>query len=185
MWCIYYQWKLSAAADEKKAVSASVLRHLGRCAHCRQFAHHLTALNVQLHQEAAEWAVPETVSISKAANAATQLRTYHRPAHRWVYAAAACAAVLFVGAFLWGQWGTNRAYSLNPVTEFQRLWSELPISASQEQLHPAAVPQLINNYYYQELSNLAADTKSAATLASACLGVDWDTLALSYTDTSN
>ena len=185
MICTYYQWKLSAAADEQKAVSDSVLRHLRRCGRCRQFAHHLTALQTQLDQEAAQWAIPETVSISKAADAAAQLGTYPRPAHRWVVAVAACAAVLFVGAFLWLQWDTNGAYSPNPVAELQRLWSELPIPASQEPLHPAAMPQLLDQYYYRELSNLAADTKSAATLASACLGVDLDTLALAYADTSN
>lgn len=185
MWCNYYQWKLSAAADEQKAVSASVLRHVQRCGRCRQFAHHLGTLNTRLAQEAAGWAAPETVSISKAADAAAQLRTYPRPAHRWVVAAAAYAAVLFMGAFLWLQWGTNRAYSPNPVTELHRLWSELPIPASQEPLHPAVMPQLLDQYYYRELSNLAADTKSAATLASACLGVDLNTLALAYADTSN
>ena len=185
MLCIYYQWKLSAAADEQKAVSDSVLRHLRRCARCRQFAHHLTALQTQLDHEAAEWAIPKTVSISRAADAAAQLGIYHRPAHRWVYVTAACAAVLFVGAFLWMQSRTNRAYSPNPVAELQRLWSELPIPVSQEPLHPAAMPQLLNRYYYRELSNIAADTKSAATLASACLGVDLNTLALAYADTSN
>lgn len=185
MLCTYYQWKLSAAADEQKAVSASVLRHLRRCARCRQFAHHLGTLDTRLAQEAAGWAAPETISISKAAHAAIQLRAYHRPAHRRVVAAAACAAVLFVGAFLWMQGNTNRAYSPNPVAELQRLWSELPIPASQEPLHPAAMPQLLNQYYYRELSNIAADTKSAATLASACLGVDLNTLALAYADTSN
>jgi len=185
MLCTYYQWKLSAAADEQKAVSASVLRHLRRCARCRQFAHHLTALQTQLEREAAQWAIPETVSISKTADAAIGVGSYTRPTHRWVYAATTCAAVLFAGAFLWMQWGTTKAYSPNPVAELQRLWSELPIPASQEPLHPASMPQLLDQYYYRELSNLAAETKSAATLASACLGVDLNTLALAYADTSN
>ncbi len=185
MLCIYYQWKLSAAADEQKAVSDSVLRHLRRCARCRQFAHHLGTLDTRLAQEAAGWAAAQTVSISKATDAAIGLRSYPLPAHRWMVAAAACAAVLFVGAFLWMQSGTNRAYSPNPVAELQRLWSELPIPASREPLHPASMPQLLNQYYYRELSNLAADTKSAATLASACLGVDLNTLALAYADPSN
>lgn len=185
MWCNYYQWKLSAAADEQKVVSASLLRHLRRCARCRQFAHHLGVLDARLAQEAAEWAAPKNVLIPQSTHAAALPDLYHRPAYPWVLAAAACAAALLVGTFVWFQSDTHGTSSPNPVAELQRLWSELPISASQEPLHPAAVPRWIDHYYYQELSNLAADTKSAATLASACLGVDLNTLALAYADTSN
>jgi hypothetical protein len=162
MFCWFFRFTISSAADSGSPVGRWTSRHVARCAGCRQFLQSCRVMNVRLRSEAARWQQgPGQLSRRILPDFAKLQPASHHHRIRMALAAAACVALTAATLF----------YLSTPARqpEVPRVATGVIVPTGAE--WAAKWAELIPNPLAVEAKRLTSDTESGIRFVVACLDV--------------
>ena len=175
MFCWFFRFMISRAADGNTNVSEATRRHIRHCASCREFYQTCQSLGERLTREAAISKAQVSRRLSERIVRAVHGRRteVHKVGMKlWTAAAVACVAlIVLIGALLLvarqGDQGNGQPDKMaNAIAELRSAYEMVG------QDLPAAWPRVIEQPLATEFESLANDTESAARFLFACVAVD-------------
>lgn len=177
MFCWFFRFMISRAADGNTNVSEATRRHIRHCADCREFYDTCLSLGEGLTREAAisNQEVSEQLSARVLKGMSCRRTEVHKVEIKlWIAAAAACVALIVLIGALFLVARRDERDNVQPG-QTQMAVAIQQLRAVYEQVGqdiPITWPEVIEEPLATEFKSLVDDTESAVRFLVACVAVD-------------